>query len=199
MYIDPNTVISPKASWKLKSIIYNSGQSGWSAAEGEWEGSPCLGVRWNGSVSDEGVGNPQSRGFATWFIVPDELEDAILREIEFLSRTEGMVSCDIHQPDGYDFGAWKVEIKLGNKVLKKPGSESLVFTLPSMQNRMCHPDKGYVRAINGELRGSFIEGKWIGDVYSNGIPETDNPTKIEAVRDAFTQSVMRALRDWHSN
>src|SRR6266568_6488821 len=103
MYVDPITVVSPKVSWRLKEVIYNSspGQGGWSAAEGEWDGDPCLGVRWNGSDNEEGVGNPQSRGHATWFIIPDGLEDAIRREIEFLCQTEGMVSCEISQPDGY--------------------------------------------------------------------------------------------------
>ncbi len=196
MYVDPSTVDSPKASWKLKSVIYNSSprQGGWSAAEGEWEGSPCLGVRWNGSDSDNGVGNPQSRGYATWFIVPDGLEDVIRREIEFLSQTEGIVSCEIDRPDGYDFGAWRVEITLGLQTLKRIGSGSVVFTFPTLQNRIFHHDKGYARAIDGELRGSFVNDKWLGDVYSNGIPEADNPTKIEAVRDALIQSVMRAIR-----
>lgn len=196
MYIDPSTVDSPKASWKLKTVIYNSspGQGGWSAAEGEWEGSPCLGVRWNGSNSEEGVGNPQSRGYATWFIIPDGLEDAIRREIEFLSQTEGNVSCEIYRPEDYDYGAWRVELTLGPQILRRLNNNSLVFTIPTLQNRVFHPDKGYVRAIDGELRGAFVDGKWYGDVYSNGISENDNLTKIESVRDALTQSIMRAIR-----
>lgn len=196
MYVDPNTVVSPKASWVLKNVIYNSGpgKGGWSVAEGLWEGDSCLGVRWNGSSAEEGVGNPQSRGHATWFIIPEGLEDAIRREVDFLIQTEEKISCVINQPDEYEFGAWRVVVTLGPQVLKQIGSGLLIFTLPTLQNRSCHPDRGYGRAIEGELRGSFVDGKWLGDVYSNGISEDENPTKIEAVRDAFTQNVMRAIQ-----
>lgn len=31
-----------------------------------------IGVRWNGGEG-EGVGNPQSRGVATWFILPEPI------------------------------------------------------------------------------------------------------------------------------
>jgi hypothetical protein len=194
-YIDPNTVISPKDSWKLKSVIFNSrpGQGGWSAAEGEWEGSPCLGIRWNGSSADKGVGNPQSRGHATWFIIPEGLDDVIRREIAFQSKTEGMVTCKIHRPEEYQEGAWQITITLGARA-KKLGNGALAFTLPTLEKRLCIPEKAYVCAIGGKLQGSFKEGNWLGDIYSNGISEAENPTSIDAVRDAFTQSVMQAIR-----
>ncbi len=38
-----------------------------------------LAIRWNGRADAE-IGNPQSRGLATWFIVPRQLEGA-LREV----------------------------------------------------------------------------------------------------------------------
>jgi hypothetical protein len=194
-YIDPETVDSPKASWKLTQVIYNSspGLGGWSAAEGEWEGDPCLGVRWNGDKSEAvGVGNPQSRGYPTWFIIPEGLEDAIRREIKFLNETQGAVSCRIWKPDEYDIGAWRVEVTLAPQILARL-AVAPVFSLPSLQNRSCHADKGYARAIGGELRGCFVDGTWLGDVYSNGIAEEENPTKINAVENAFIENVMRAL------
>jgi len=197
MYIDPNTVVSPKGSWKLKRVLYNSAQvsqqGGWSVAEGEWDGNPCVGVRWNGSANEDGVGNPQSRGHATWFIVPEGLEDAVLREVGFLKQKEDIVSCKIYQPDDYDFGAWRVVATLGQRVLERLGG-TLVFNLPSLSNRICHPDKSYVCAIDGERRGIFKEGQWQGDVYSNGVSETENPTTIEEVRDIFIENVMRAVQ-----
>lgn len=193
-YIDPETVDSPKASWKLTKVVYNSspGQGGWSVAEGDWEGDPCLGVRWNGDESEPGVGNPQSRGYPTWFIVPEGLEDAIRREIKFLNETQGAVSCKIWKPDEYQIGAWRVEVSIPQT------SGTLVFSLPSLQNRSCHADKGYARAVDGELRGCFVDGMWLGDVYSNGIAEDENPTKIDAVRNAFIENVMRALAYYHT-
>jgi hypothetical protein len=192
-YVNPETVDSPKASWKLKRVIYNSGQGGWSVARGEWEGDPCLGVRWNGSKADEGVGNPQSRGYPTWFILPDGLRDAIQREIDFLVETDGTVLCKIWQPDNYDYGAWRIEVVLTPQILARVDNISLVFPLPALKYRMCHPDKGYARAVGGELRGIFVEGKWAGDIYSNGIAEANNPTTIDAVREAFVEKVMQAL------
>ncbi len=194
MYIDPNTVVSPKTSWKLKRVIYNSGAGGWSAAEGEWEGTPRLGMRWNGSDTEDGVGNPQSRGHATWFIIPEGLESAMLREIDFLTQTEDVVSCSIKRPNNYDYGAWRIEAKLSSQSLKKLKGCPLIFKLPTLQNRMYYPDKGYASAIEGELRGVFVDDKWSGDVYSNGISEDENPSKIEAVQEAFIQSVMQAIR-----
>jgi len=192
-YVDPTTVVSPKASWELKSVIHNTGQGGWSAAEGEWDGSPCLAVRWNGSDTDEGVGNPQSRGYPTWFVIPDELQSVVRQEIDRLGEA-GAILCDITQPDNYEFGAWRVAITLGPQVIKRLKDSLLVFSLPNLPKRMCHPDKEYRRAIEGELRGCFLDGKWLGDVYSNGISEAENPTKIEAVRDAFIQNIMISLQ-----
>jgi hypothetical protein len=172
-YFDPIKVVSPKASWGLKAVIHNTGQGGWSAAEGEWDGTPCLAVRWNGSDTDEGVGNPQSRGYPTWFVVPDELRSAVRQEIDRLSET-GIVQCDINRPEEYELGAWRVVITLGPQVLYRLDGGLLVFSLPTLPNRMCHADKGYFRAIEGELRGCFQDGKWYGDVYSNGISENEN-------------------------
>jgi hypothetical protein len=37
-----------------------------------WDGAEALGVRWNGSP-DNLLGNPQSRGIPTWYILPDEI------------------------------------------------------------------------------------------------------------------------------
>jgi hypothetical protein len=53
----------------------------WTAATFNWYGNRVVGMRWNGHAKGM-IGNPQSRGNPTWFIVPDELADAILREIE---------------------------------------------------------------------------------------------------------------------
>ncbi|MFJ1259026.1 hypothetical protein [Cupriavidus sp. CuC1] len=190
-YVNPEEVTSPKTTWTLKSVIHNTGQGGWSAAEGTWDGEPCLAIRWNGSDSDSGVGSPQSRGYPTWFVVPQELQLTVRQQIGLLQQAT--VSCEITRPDGYDYGAWQITMTLSPSLLKKLGNNSLAFELPALPKRMCMPEKAYVRAIAGELCGNVVEGQWRGDIYSNGIPEDQNPTKIEAVRDAFVQSVKRAL------
>jgi hypothetical protein len=49
-----------------------------------WEDEDRIGSRWNGG-DGPGVGNPQSRGNATWFILPKELQEVILNKIDDLA------------------------------------------------------------------------------------------------------------------
>jgi hypothetical protein len=89
-YVDPSKVVSPKANWTLIKVLRNGethgkGDDDAALAIGNWdeldgEGPyPVFAMRWNGSKKSEtGVGNPQSRGLPTWFIVPYWMNDAIL-------------------------------------------------------------------------------------------------------------------------
>lgn len=77
-YINPTTVISPKVSWKLFDVLHNGGDGEDSLAVGEWDGRRVLAARWNGSSAYDGIGNPQSRGIPTWFVIPDWLCEPIL-------------------------------------------------------------------------------------------------------------------------
>jgi hypothetical protein len=89
MLIDPKTVVSPKGSVRNLEILWDGGEwndadplwSGWSAAKLDWDGHPAIGIRWNGTSDDKGVGNPQSRGLPTWFILPDPIADVALARI----------------------------------------------------------------------------------------------------------------------
>jgi hypothetical protein len=80
-WIHPKDVHSPKTEWTLKEVLYNGGPEQGALALGLWSGKPVLAMRWNGS-DERPVGNPQSRGLPTWFVVPDEYVDAILRNGE---------------------------------------------------------------------------------------------------------------------
>ena len=85
-YVEPATVWAPKASIRSVEILYNSkpgGPGGWSVARVNWEDENRIGIRWNGGEG-RGVGNPQSRGNATWFILPDELQEVIFHRIDEL-------------------------------------------------------------------------------------------------------------------
>ena len=88
-YIPPSMVLSPRSSVKDLQIIYDGGEQGkdkgWSAALMTWDGEPeTLGVRWNGKQGS--IGNPQSRGVPTWFIIPDELKEVILDKIKEIAH-----------------------------------------------------------------------------------------------------------------
>lgn len=76
-YQDPSKVDSPRGRWKLFDVLHDGGEGADSLAVGEWDGERVLASRWNGH--DGSVGNPQSRGLPTWFIIPSWLYDAILK------------------------------------------------------------------------------------------------------------------------
>jgi hypothetical protein len=78
-YVDPRTVLSPRGSIKDLQIIYDGKENGWSLARMKWDGSPVMAMRWNGgSVNGiPSIGNPSSRGYPTWFVVPDDVGAAI--------------------------------------------------------------------------------------------------------------------------
>ena len=83
-YVDPQSVVAPRKQIRSVEVIYNSapGHGGWSIARLDWNGDQALGIRWNGDESSA-IGNPQSHGLPTWFVVPEEtdmaaVENAIL-------------------------------------------------------------------------------------------------------------------------
>jgi hypothetical protein len=82
-YVNPKSVDSPRAHWKLIEVLRNgesdgTGEHDASLAIGEWDGERRLAMRWNGGGKDPGVGNPQSRGVPTWFVFPLWMNKAIL-------------------------------------------------------------------------------------------------------------------------
>ncbi len=86
-YILPDDVISPQNSWTLNCVIYDEGAGGIAISLGEWKSedgtvSQVIGMRWNGNNDPhKGLGNPQSSGHATWFILPHEIGIITLKEI----------------------------------------------------------------------------------------------------------------------
>jgi hypothetical protein len=78
--IDPWTVHSPRDRWTLIDILTQQGgeqNNEWALALGRWTDESgttraCLAMRWNGTHTLESKGNPISRGYPTWFILPSE-------------------------------------------------------------------------------------------------------------------------------
>lgn len=83
-YVDPEMVDSPKSSIRNLKVRHNQGK--WAVAEFDWEDEAVVGIRWNGTDGEPGVGSPQSRGHPTWFIVPGELADAVRARVDGLSK-----------------------------------------------------------------------------------------------------------------
>lgn len=76
-YITPDLVSSPKRNWKLLKVLDPGSENTGAVALGRWDDNPVLAMRWNGTEKNP-LGNPQSRGLSTWFIVPDEYRDSIM-------------------------------------------------------------------------------------------------------------------------
>jgi len=81
-YVLPENVISPQNYWALTCVIYNEEQGGIAVAFGRWDNNPVIGIRWNGyDEPHKELGNPQSSGNPTWFILPKELGIVIVKEL----------------------------------------------------------------------------------------------------------------------
>jgi hypothetical protein len=80
-YIEPNKVISPRRHWTLLIVLDRGSAGNLALCVGRWDNNACLGMRWNGS-EDNPLGNPQSRGIPTWFIIPEgNYADAIIESL----------------------------------------------------------------------------------------------------------------------
>jgi len=73
-------VLSPKRHWVLVAVLDEGSEEDSALALGRWDNKPVLAMRWNGS-NDNPIGNPQSRGFPTWFVVPEEYRKEILKAL----------------------------------------------------------------------------------------------------------------------
>ncbi len=70
-YIRPEEVLSPKNMvGGVLEVIHDPGENRMSVARILWEEEEKIATRWNGS-DDQPLGNPVSRGHATWFVVDD--------------------------------------------------------------------------------------------------------------------------------
>lgn len=92
----PSDVHSPKRLWSLVHVLFDGGvgrpdnPSGSSLAIGLWDSKPVLAMRWNGN-EDNPIGNPQSRGLPTWFVVPEQHWKQIL-EIEHYGFSDNRIN-----------------------------------------------------------------------------------------------------------
>jgi len=78
-YIDPRMVTSPRGRVSDLKIMFDGGEGSYSVASLHWDDEPAIAVRWNGgdAAPFQGLGNPQSRGIPTWFILPDSIANLV--------------------------------------------------------------------------------------------------------------------------
>jgi len=86
-------VLSPKDRVRGLRVIFTDPDGGWSIAEMEWrdydgEWRWRIGMRWDGAEDE--LGNPQSSGHPTWFLVPEgEISRMISEYGEGLAQQPG--------------------------------------------------------------------------------------------------------------
>lgn len=80
-YIKPDEVTSPRRHWTLLVVLDPGSAEDAALCVGRWDDEPRLGMRWNGSKESR-LGNPQSRGIPTWFILPPgDYTEAIIKSL----------------------------------------------------------------------------------------------------------------------
>ena len=91
-YVPPKDVISPKQYLTLTAVLDDPGPGKCALALITWEGKAGFAMRWNGdNKGKNGIGNPQSRGVPTWFVLGDNYDDAIMstlssEDLKFVKR-----------------------------------------------------------------------------------------------------------------
>ncbi|WP_331351238.1 hypothetical protein [Cellvibrio sp. UBA7671] len=201
-YKRPEEVVSPKDRWRHKVTLCDTGQDGFSVVEGIWDGAPCVAMRWNGDDLSGGSGAPQSTGWPTWFIVPSELEDAIRMVGADLGSTIKSIRCTLTQPKDFEWGVFQVEVEIvDTELLAGLANKNVLFQLPKLSARFFreldeHENKYFAPPVSmgAEWQGRIVDGKWMGIVQSNGVPEDQNETTRLMVRDALIRQVAKALR-----
>lgn len=67
----PENVICPRNQIKDVEVLYTDETDNFSIASVLWNCNKRIAIRWNGS--GDRIGYPQSRGKATWFILPQKV------------------------------------------------------------------------------------------------------------------------------
>jgi hypothetical protein len=70
-YVRPEEVLSPKSHvGGIVEVIHDPRENRMSVARILWDDREVVATRWNGN-DEQPLGNPVSRGHATWFVVDD--------------------------------------------------------------------------------------------------------------------------------
>lgn len=76
-YVRPQQVLSPKAKvGGIIEVIHDPGEGRMSVARIVWEQDEVVATRWNGTNAQP-LGNPVSRGHATWFVVDEYAAESV--------------------------------------------------------------------------------------------------------------------------
>ncbi len=97
----PDTVTTPKTCVSDVKVIYNGGDKhgDYSIARLKWNGKDVIGIRWNISEKEAQdpdkkvgkkicLGEPNSRGYPTWFILPKDFLLVLAKKDNFYAKID---------------------------------------------------------------------------------------------------------------
>ena len=104
----------------------------------------------------------------------------------------------VFRPDGYSFGAYKVEASLDASETKAYAAWPISFHIPELPKRLIHTPPNFVVAASTESgtqwRGIFVDGRWEAHFYTNGIAEEENPSKIDDVKRELEEAIAASVK-----
>ncbi|MBS2132309.1 hypothetical protein KEX41_29450 (plasmid) [Burkholderia thailandensis] len=116
----------------------------------------------------------------------------------------GRVDVRIERPADYDHGAWRVTAALKFPEQATWQGAPIAFAMPELKHRIfIIPDAEYRAAVlkpgseQPVIGGRFSNGLWRADLYSNGLPEDENPTSIDVVKAELTAVIEHTLERFH--
>lgn len=111
-----------------------------------------------------------------------------------ISESGEKVIVTIYSPQDYAAEAWKVHIRLKDGV-RSPKSG---FAFPALEKRLFIPDQPYRKVLisdadEWDMGFAFKDGICELHLYSNGIPEDENPVPLKKVVSALISSIENRL------
>jgi len=170
-YVRANDVVSPKTRWQFISVLRDDGRGNTVFAVGVWDGRPVIGVRWNGDAENP-IGNPQSRGLPTWFILPSYLNLAVLGTVDDNKQALAGELLGIQIPPVVDmqvdlhYGSGRHTLKVRESGQRRH-ADVLARNLSGNMNRL-----KFLEALYDEIRNHIDNGS---RVVLHRLPSPDDP------------------------
>lgn len=84
-YLHASEVDSPRQHWKFERVLLDRGEGLGVYALGYWDQFPVVVFRWNGHP-ERPKGNPVSRGYPTWIVLPHQDYPVLVNIVEGTER-----------------------------------------------------------------------------------------------------------------